>query len=116
MKSSDRPDRVYERWEAGIVERARHLLSGSPCSELGRITSSYHAGVLVLRGCVRSQYLKQVAQELVGRIEGVKALVNQIEVRMAADRGPSGAVVPGPGPDGRPIAAGRWHGDSTRGG
>jgi osmotically-inducible protein OsmY len=116
MDSSDRPDRVSEEREAGIIERARDLLSCSPYSELGRITSSYHHGVLMLRGCVTSQYLKQVAQELVGRIEGVKALVNQIEVRMAAERGPSRAVVPGPGPDGGPIAAGRRHGDSTRGG
>jgi hypothetical protein len=70
----------------------------------------------MLQGCVTPHYLKQVAQELVGRIEGVKAPVNQIEVRMAVDRGPSGALVPGPAPDGGPIAAVRRHGDSTRGG
>jgi osmotically-inducible protein OsmY len=116
MESSDRQDRVHEEWGAGINERARDLLAGCPYSELGRITSSYHCGVLMLRGCVTSQYLKQVAQEPVGRMEGVKALVNQIEVRRAGDRGPSGALVPGPGPDGGRIAAGRRHGDSTRGG
>jgi len=97
MESSDRPDRSHDEWGAGILQRAREQLSRSPYSELGRITSSYHRGVLMLRGCVQSQYLKQVAQELVSRIEGVDAIVNHIEVRMAADRGPSGAWVLGPG-------------------
>jgi hypothetical protein len=53
----------------------------------------------MLRESVRSQYLEQVAQELVSRIEGVDAIVNHIEVRMAAARGPLGAGVIGRGPD-----------------
>jgi osmotically-inducible protein OsmY len=99
MESSDRPDRAHDGGEEEIIRRARDRLSCSPYPELARITSSYHRGVLMLRGCVRSQYLKQVAQELVSRIEGVDAIVNHIEVRMAADRGPSGVGVLGPGPD-----------------
>jgi osmotically-inducible protein OsmY len=99
MESSDRPDRAHDEAEEGINRRARDQLSRSPYSELARITSSYHRGVLMLRGCVRSQYLKQIAQESVSQIEGVDAIVNHIEVRMAADRGPSGAGMFGPGPD-----------------
>ena len=99
MESSDRPDRARDEAEEGIIRRARDQLSHSPYPELVRITSSYRRGVLMLRGCVRSQYLKQVAQELVSRIEGVDAIVNRIEVRMAADRRSSGAGVLGPGPD-----------------
>jgi osmotically-inducible protein OsmY len=99
MESADHPDRAHDETEEEIIRRARDQLSRSPYSELVRITSSYHRGVLMLRGCVRLQYLKQVAQELVSRIEGVDAIVNHIEVRMAADRGPSGAGVLGPGPD-----------------
>jgi len=106
MESSDRPDRAHDEGEEGIIRRARDQLSRSPYSELVRITSSYHRGVLMLRGCVRSQYLKQVAQELVSRIEGVDAIVNHIEVRMAADRGPSGAGVLGPGRDPGPAPPG----------
>jgi osmotically-inducible protein OsmY len=96
MESSDRPERAHDEWEAGVTGRARDRLSRSPYSELGRITSSFHRGVLMLRGCVTSQYLKQVAQELVSRLEGVDAIVNQIEVRMAADRGATRAGVLGP--------------------
>jgi osmotically-inducible protein OsmY len=108
MESSDRPDRARDESEEGIIRRARDQLSRSSYPELVRITSSYHRGVLILRGCVRSQYLKQVAQELVSRIEGVDAIVNHIEVRMAADRDPTGAGVLGPArnpaPPGRPLA------------
>lgn len=43
----------------------------------------------MLRGCVGSRYLKQVAQELAIRIPGVNAVVNEIELRGAriASRG-----------------------------
>ena len=99
MESADRPDRAHDEAEEGIIRCARDQLSRSPYSELVRITSSYHRGVLMLRGCVRSQYLKQVAQGSVSRIEGVDAIVNHNEVRMAADRGPSTARMLGPGPD-----------------
>ena len=40
----------------------------------------------MLRGFLPSHYLKQVAQELVCQIEGVDAVVNQIEVKAAIDR------------------------------
>jgi osmotically-inducible protein OsmY len=116
MESSDRSDRAYDEWEAGIAGRARDRLARSPDSELGRFTSSFHRGVLRLRGCVRSQYLKQIAQELVSRIEGVDAIVNHIEVRMAADRGPSVAGVLGPGPDHGPVPTDRWRDEAPRGG
>jgi hypothetical protein len=43
--------------------------------------------VLVLRGCVPSYYLKQVAQEVVARqVQGVGRLDNQIQVVRPAAR------------------------------
>jgi osmotically-inducible protein OsmY len=46
--------------------------------------------VLVLRGCLPTYYLKQVAQEVVAHLEGVEGVENQIQVVPGASRsGPS---------------------------
>jgi osmotically-inducible protein OsmY len=37
-------------------------------------------GVVYLQGCLPSHYLKQVAQEIASRAEGVRQVVNRIEV------------------------------------
>ncbi len=45
-----------------------------------RVSCEYTAGVLLLRGRLSSYYHKQVAQEVVKRLEGVTDIVNEIEV------------------------------------
>lgn len=70
-----------------VIRRARDLLWHSAYSELRRVTSSYHRGVLILQGRVSSRYIKQVAQELMGRIQGVHSVINDIEVRAALESG-----------------------------
>jgi osmotically-inducible protein OsmY len=112
MESSDHPDREHDEFGAAIVRRAQERLTLSPYAALGRVTSSYHQGALELRGCLPSHYLKQVAQELVSRIEGVSHVINQIEVRVAADLGRSTTGAGGPGPYPGPGD----HSDSARGG
>ena len=42
--------------------------------------------MLVLLGCLPSYYLKQVAQEVVARLEGVQAIDNLIQVVPPASR------------------------------
>jgi len=44
------------------------------------------SGVLHLRGAVSSYYLKQVAQELVVAVEGVRVVNNQIDVAKPVPR------------------------------
>jgi osmotically-inducible protein OsmY len=44
------------------------------------VVCKYDDGVLVLRGRLNSFFHTQLAQETVRRIEGVKRVVNQIEV------------------------------------
>jgi osmotically-inducible protein OsmY len=44
------------------------------------VSCEYCDGVLYLRGRSNSFYQKQMAQEVVRRMEGVAAVVNQIEV------------------------------------
>jgi osmotically-inducible protein OsmY len=46
----------------------------------GGVQCEYYSGVLVLRGCSRSYYDKQTAQEAVKHIDGVAQVVNEIEV------------------------------------
>jgi osmotically-inducible protein OsmY len=64
----------------GSIETAGNLLRESRYSALRQICCEVCAGVLILRGRVSSYYLKQVAQTVVARAEGVQRIDNQIEV------------------------------------
>ena len=44
------------------------------------VVCEFHEGMFVLRGKVPSFHMKQLAQELVRKIEGVGAVVNALEV------------------------------------
>ncbi len=60
-------------WPAGTGPDDPYLaLENIFCDSLG--------GVLALRGCLPTYYLKQIAQEVVARLEGVEAIDNQIQV------------------------------------
>ena len=64
----------------GLPELAEGRLRGKPYLALRNVSCDCRGGVLVLRGRLPSYYLKQVAQEAVVRLEGVKGVENQIEV------------------------------------
>jgi osmotically-inducible protein OsmY len=44
------------------------------------IRCDFHEGILTLRGCLATFYLKQVAQTLVTKVEGVQLIDNRVEV------------------------------------
>lgn len=44
------------------------------------VVCEYHEGVLILRGHVPSFYLKQLAQTLVRKVDGVDTVVNRLTV------------------------------------
>lgn len=44
------------------------------------VTVEYEDGVLLVRGCVPSFYLKQVLQTLLVNVEGVETIDNQVDV------------------------------------
>ena len=70
-----------------VAERG---LRSSRYSALQHVSCDCRGGVLVLRGCLPSYYLKQVAQEVVAHLEGVQGVENQIQVVPGASRsGPS---------------------------
>ena len=60
-----------------VAERG---LRSSRYSALKHVSCDYQGGVLVLRGCLPSYYLKQIAQEAVAALEGVERIDNQIQV------------------------------------
>ena len=70
----------------GPADLAERALCNSPYLSLRNVACAYQDGVLTLRGCLPTYYLKQVAQAVVGRVEGVRRVVNEIEVLCAASR------------------------------
>jgi hypothetical protein len=66
---------------ASPQREAERALRGGPYPALKKLSCDYRGGVLVLRGCLPSYYLKQVAQEVVAhQVPGVGRLDNQIQV------------------------------------
>jgi osmotically-inducible protein OsmY len=59
---------------------AERRLRSNPYLALKKVSCDSHEGVLILRGCVPSYYLKQIAQQAVASLEGVERIDNQIEV------------------------------------
>ena len=63
-----------------VADQARALLLRNPYLALKNVTCEHQDGVLTLRGCLPSYYLKQIAQTIVANLEGVGRIVNAIEV------------------------------------
>jgi hypothetical protein len=64
-----------------IVEQAESRLRDSPYFALRMVSCESRNGVLVLRGCLPTYYLKQLAQATVVRGQGAPTTVlNEIEV------------------------------------
>jgi osmotically-inducible protein OsmY len=66
-----------------IVKAAKHLLRASPY-DLRSIMVEAHDGILELHGNVTSYFLKQLAQESLRGMDGVRAVQNSLQVIDAA--------------------------------
>jgi osmotically-inducible protein OsmY len=62
------------------AETAKHQILHQPHLRMQRIWCECDEGCLFLRGQVPSFYFKQLAQEAVVGMEGVRQVVNEIEV------------------------------------
>jgi osmotically-inducible protein OsmY len=71
---------------AGPADLAERALRNSPYLALRNVTCEYQDGALTLRGHLPTYYLKQVAQAVVARVEGVRRVVNEVEVLCAGMR------------------------------
>ena len=63
-----------------IAAVAMERLRASPYKAMRRVSCKCEHGVLYLRGRLFSFHEKQVAQEVVAKVSGVKQVVNEIQV------------------------------------
>ncbi len=82
MLTSDtsEPKAESQDLEARMIELAERCLHSNPCLAMKNVSCDYHDGVLVLRGCLPTYYLKQLAQQVVVDLEGVERIDNQVEI------------------------------------
>src|SRR5260370_26501430 len=82
MVASERPHGAHgsSGRRPHILLAAEARLRGNPYPALKNVLCGYDQGVLTLRGCLSSYYLKQLAQEAVAEVEGVARIENLIEV------------------------------------
>ncbi len=66
-----------------LALQAERCLRSSPYLALRNIVCDSEEGIIVLKGCLPSYYLKQLAQATVNSLAGVTHVVNQIEVMTA---------------------------------
>jgi osmotically-inducible protein OsmY len=73
-------ERRLSEEKAAIEAEAQSRLQTSGYAQLRKILCEFHEGVLTLRGHVSTFHLKQVAQTLVRKLEGVGEINNRVEV------------------------------------
>jgi len=89
MRFTAHPDRtcvspVWSPPASDITQTAECRLKAHCYLALRNISCEFLDGTLTLRGCLPTYYLKQMAQASVGEIEGVRRIVNEIEVMPSA--------------------------------
>jgi osmotically-inducible protein OsmY len=70
-----------------VTEAARNRLKESPHWAIRSLTCECYDGALFLRGHLPSFYLKQLAQEAVGKLEGVLQVINEAVVDTPVRKG-----------------------------
>ena len=70
----------WSKERQAVQAEAHSRLRNSGYHELRLVSCDFHEGVLTLRGQVSSFYLKQVAQELIRRLDGAEEINNHLEV------------------------------------
>jgi osmotically-inducible protein OsmY len=63
-----------------VQASAMARLRESSYREIHQVSCEFHEGVLTLRGCLPTYYLRQIAQNLVGDLEGVVEIDDRLEV------------------------------------
>jgi osmotically-inducible protein OsmY len=66
-----------------LFEQIHEALVSSPHVPIREVRVEAAEGRVVLKGCVRSFFQKQMAQEAIRRIDGVESIENLLEVNWA---------------------------------
>ncbi len=69
----------------GAAELAEKKLHESPYYFLRRLTCDYRDGVITLRGQVPLEQLRTCAESIVARVDGVREVINCIEIGHPGD-------------------------------
>jgi CheY-like chemotaxis protein len=82
MAANERPHGAHasDERKPHILQAAEARLRGNPFLARKNVSCAYSQGVLTLRGSLSSYYLKQLAQDAVGQVEGVEHINNLIQV------------------------------------
>ena len=67
-----------------ILENVKQRLAESPYGFQRRVDAAYDNGVLTLSGRVPTFFLKQTAQSLVAKVDGVRQVINLVDVPLAS--------------------------------
>jgi hypothetical protein len=70
-----------------VVRLAQARLRNTPYSALRQVQCEITDGALVLRGCLPSYFLKQMAQEVLAEHAGILGIDNRIQVEQHAPAG-----------------------------
>lgn len=68
------------------AEMANERLRSNPYPPIRRLTCACEDDCLILLGQVQTYYHKQVAQETVAQVNGVRQVINRIEVVSRSDQ------------------------------
>jgi osmotically-inducible protein OsmY len=80
LLSIEEPEPWISKERSVVQAKSQSRLGKSGYHELHLVSCDFHEGVLTLRGCESSFYLKQIAQELIRRLKGVEEVNNRLEV------------------------------------
>jgi osmotically-inducible protein OsmY len=80
------PDDFFQEHDRPcLARRIEDRLRRSGYLALREVACDTRGGVVRLRGCLPSYYLKQIAQATVSEVEGVRQIINRIKVESNSD-------------------------------
>ena len=85
LPSSSAIDADYLPMTSLLSRQVQRRLQESSYRAVRHVSVAQRVGVLTLFGRVPTFYLKQIAQSIAGKVEGVQAIDNQIEVAEPAE-------------------------------
>jgi hypothetical protein len=78
-----------------LCDAALQRLQSSSYAALRRLRCEVNEAVVVVHGVLPSYYLKQIAQTLIQRLDGIKSVTNLVEVQAPEGEGTQSSVASG---------------------
>jgi len=104
----DTHERIAERTDAEIRDAARDAITAITTIAVGQLGIAVHQGHVELSGHVDSGSQRQVIEEIIDRLPGVRGVTNLLEVRLQPDSIDERSSEPFAGDAARDEVAGTW--------